>query len=164
MTAARLLVLCVLVALGGGAYFVFAPTPAERLATLTRAARAEATADDVNPAVSADLLSSSQAVAVARRDRLMLAGHGLPAPLFLLVFTTAIVICLNVVVLALALTGWVTLIVGGLVIVIALDLALVVAISDPFVGPMRALPGPIELVCLDLESGRFGPLEDEPPA
>jgi tetratricopeptide (TPR) repeat protein len=34
MTPVRLLVLCVLVALGGVAYWIFAPTPAERLAVL----------------------------------------------------------------------------------------------------------------------------------
>jgi hypothetical protein len=55
-----------------------------------------------------------------------------------------------------SLDDWVTIIIGGLVVLIALDLALVVAISDPFRGPMRVLPTPSEGVLGELEAGRFG--------
>ncbi len=139
------------------------PTAAA-LSQLERVVRADATAPDVATAVSADALAAAEGVAVARRDRLHLSGHGLPAPLFVLAFVSGVVLCLNAVAIAVSLDDWVTIIVGGLVVLIALDLALVVAISDPFRGPMRVMPTPIEAVLGDLEAGRFGTVgaDDEP--
>ena len=101
-------------------------------------------------------LSAAEGVAVSRRDRLNLSGHGLPAPLFILAFVSGVVLCLNAIAIAVNLNDWVAVIVGGLVILIALDLALVLAISDPFRGPMRVLPTPIERLLSELEGGRFG--------
>jgi hypothetical protein len=49
--------------------------------------------------------------------------------------------------------------VGGLVVTVALDLALVVAISDPFRGSMRVVPRPLRAVCAALDEGQFGAWE-----
>ena len=127
------------------------------LSELERAARAEATAPGVRSAVCADLLAAAEGVAVSRRDRLNLSGHGLPAPLFLLTFVSGVVLSLNAIAVAVSLDAWVAVIIGGLVVLIALDLALIVAISDPFRGPMRVLPTPIEAVLGELEAGDYGP-------
>ncbi len=54
----------------------------------------------------------------------------------------------------------VTVVLSGLVVLVALDLALIVAISDPFRDPMRVVPARLEAVCDELESGQFGPLLD----
>lgn len=120
--------------------------------------RSAATAPGVGTAVAADLLSAAEGVAVSRRDRLNLAGHGLPAPLFLLAFVSGVVLCLNAIAVAVSLDDWVAIVIGGLVVLIALDLALVVAISDPFRGSLRVVPRPIEAVLRELEAGRFGSL------
>lgn len=129
---------------------------ATALSQLERDVRADATAPDVLTAVATNALSAAEGVAVARRDRLNLSGHGLPAPLFILAFVSGVVLCLNAIAIAVNLNDWVAVIVGGLVVLIALDLALVVAISDPFRGPMRVLPTPIERLLNELEGGRFG--------
>lgn len=129
---------------------------ADALSALERYARAEATAPPTTDAVAADVIAAAEGVAVARRDRLDLSGHGLPAPLFLLTFVSGVVLCLNAVALAIGLDDWVAVVIVGLIVLIALDLALIVAISDPFLGPMRVLPSPIERLASDLADGRFG--------
>lgn len=137
------------------------PQTASVLSQLERDVRAGATHPGVIVAVSADLLAAAEGVAVSRRDRLNLSGHGLPAPLFLLAFVSGVVLCLNSIAVAVSLDDWVAILIGGLVVSIALDLALVVAISDPFRGPMRVLPTPIEAVLGELEAGRFGAVTDD---
>ncbi len=131
---------------------------AATLSQLERDVRADATAPGVGSAICADLLAAAEGVAVARRDRLNLAGHGLPAPLFLLAFVSGVVLCLNAIAVAVSLDDWVAIVIGGLVALIALDLALVVAISDPFRGSLRVVPSPIEAVLAELNAGHFGPL------
>jgi hypothetical protein len=111
--------------------------------------------------VAADLLAAAEGVALTRRDRLNLSGHGLPAPLFLLAFVSGVVLCLNAIAVAVDLDDWVAIIIGGLIVLIALDLALVVAISDPFRGPMRVLPRPLGGVLDELRAARFGPVLTE---
>lgn len=136
----------------------------DALDALERTARVEATAGDVSTAIAHDVLRAAEGIAVARRDRLNLSGHGLPAPLFILVFIAGVVLSLDAIVLSVGLDGLSGLMVGGLVVLIALDLALIVAISDPFRGPMRALPTPITVVRDDLRRGRFGPLGLDDPS
>ena len=134
---------------------------AAALSQLEAEVRAGATAPGVGIAVSADLLAAAEGVAVSRRDRLNLAGHGLPAPLFLLAFVSGVVLCLNAIAVAVSLDSWVAIIIGGLVVLIALDLALVLAISDPFRGSLRVVPTPIEAVLGELDTGRFGLVEGD---
>lgn len=45
---------------------------------------------------------------------------------------------------------------GGIVITIALDLALLVAISVPFTGSLAVRPATLEHILEDLETGRYG--------
>ena len=129
---------------------------ASALSELEHDVRATATGPDVGTAVTADLLAAAEGVAISRRDRLNLAGHGLPAPLFILAFVSGVVLCLNAIAVTVSLDGWVVIVIGGLVVLIALDLALVVAISDPFRGSLRVVPRPLEEVQRELEAGRFG--------
>lgn len=131
------------------------------LSRLEREVRADATTPDVGSAVSAAVLTATEGLAVSRRDRLNLSGHGLPAPLFLLAFVSGVVLCLNAIAMAVSLEDGVAIIIGGLVVLIALDLALVVAISDPFRGPLRVVPDAIEAVVDELEAGRFGPIDSD---
>jgi hypothetical protein len=132
------------------------PRAADALSRLEQDVRADATAPGRATAVTADLLAAAEGVAVARSDRLNLSGHGLPAPLFLLAFVSGVVLCLNAIAVAAGPDDWVAVVIGGLIVLIALDLALIVSISDPFRGPMRVLPTPIDNVLQQLESGRFG--------
>ncbi len=133
------------------------PRAADALSRLERDVRADATTPGTATAVTADLLAAAEGVAVSRRDRLNLSGHGLPAPLFLLAFVSGVVLCLNAIAVAVGLDDWGAIIIGGLIVLIALDLALIVSISDPFRGPMRVLPTPIERILGELERNVFGP-------
>lgn len=138
-----------------------APVAAGALDVLELDVRSEATAEEVRTAVSDDLLRAAENLAVARRNRLNLSGHGLPAPLFILVFVAGVVLTLDAVFLASGRDGLAMVVVAGLVVLIALDLALIVAISDPFRGPMRALPTQVITLLDELEAGRFGPLTSD---
>jgi len=131
---------------------------AEALAVLGRNVRADATATGIASAVTADVLAALEALAVARRDRLNLSGSGLPVPLFLLTFVSGVVLCLDAVAVVIDPVGWEAVLIAGLVVVVALDLALIVAISDAFRGPMQIGPLPIEAVLNDIETGLFGPV------
>lgn len=134
----------------------------DSLLQLEHEVRSDATQSGIHTAVALDVLDAAQGLAVARRGRLALAGHGLPAPLFLLVFISGVVLCLNAIAVVVGVHGPVSVVLAGLVILVALDLALIVAISDPFRGPMRVVPARLEAVCADLRSGRFGPVETDP--
>ena len=130
----------------------------DALLQLEQDVRVDATNAGVHPAVTLDVLDAAQGLAVARRGRLALTGHGVPAPLFLLVFVSGIVLCLNAIAVVVGIHGPVSVALAGLVVLVALDLALIVAISDPFRGPMRVVPARLEAVCADLRSRRFGPI------
>ncbi len=138
------------------------PPTVDKLMDLQREVRDLACQPEVSEAVSAELASAATEVATGRRDRLNLAGHGLPAPLFLLSFVSGVVVCLGAVSLAVNLDSWVAAIVGGLVVTVALDLALVVAISDPFRGSMRVVPRPLRAAHSSLENGQFGTCAEVP--
>lgn len=132
------------------------PETVARLMDVQREVRDLACGPEVSGAVASELALSATEVATTRRDRLSLAGHGLPAPLFLLALVAGVVLCISAVALAVNLDSWVAAIVGGLVVTVALDLALVVAISDPFRGSMRVLPHPLTAVCEAIQRGQFG--------
>ncbi len=130
----------------------------DALLRLEQDVRADATNQGVHPAVTLDVLDAAQGLAVARRGRLALTGHGVPAPLFLLVVVSGIVLCLNAIAVVVGIHGPVSVALAGLVVLVALDLALIVAISDPFRGPMRVVPARLHAVCADLRSGHIGPI------
>jgi hypothetical protein len=48
------------------------------------------------------------------------------------------------------------LLIGGLIVLIAFDLALLVAIGTPFNGPLKVAPRPLERMLDHLEAGRYG--------
>lgn len=130
----------------------------EALDQLEHDVREDATTGEVRNAVTDDLLRAAEGLAIARRYRLNLAGHGLPVPLFVLVFTAGVILSINAIAIASARSGFAVFTVFGLVLLIALDLALILALSDPFRGPMRADPASIETVLNDLENERYGAL------
>ena len=135
-------------------------TPATRshLDALEQRVRAAATAPDVRTAVSDELLRAAEGLAIARRYRLNLAGHGLPSPLFVLVFTSGVVLSISAVAIAGARSGIAVLVAFGLILLIALDLALILALSDPFRGPMCADATGMQIVLADLDNERYGPI------
>lgn len=132
------------------------PTTHDHMTRLQGRIRAIAADREVAPTVSGDLTKAADAISVMRADRCNVARHDLPAPLFVLAFVAGIVLVLTTVALALRLEGGDAIVLGGIVVTIALDLALLVAISVPFTGSLGVRPGPLEHVRQDLETGRYG--------
>ena len=140
------------------------PTTRSQLDALEQQVRGAATAPDVRTAVSEELLRAAEGLAIARRYRLNLAGHGLPSPLFVLVFTSGVVLSISAVAIAGAHSGIAVLVAFGLILLIALDLALILALSDPFRGPMCADATSMQIVLADLDDERYGPIAPPEPA
>ena len=113
---------------------------------------------DVPASVSNDLTSAADAIAVTRAERLNAAARDLPTPLFLLAFLSGVVLTLNAIVLALHLDHAYGLAIGGIVALIPLDLALLLAIAMPFNGELRVEGHALVRVLHNLTRGRYGPL------
>ena len=133
-----------------------APATHDRMTALQYRVRAIAADREVAPTVAGDLTSAADAISVNRADRCNVARHDLPPPLFALTFVAGIVLVLTTVALALRLEQADAIVLGGIVVTIALDLALLVAISAPFTGSIGVTPGPLEHVLHDLETERYG--------
>ena len=103
-----------------------------------------------------DLLAAVDALVSLRRDRLSRASRYLPPALLLLAFVSGVVLCLDAVIIALPYGGWEGLTVGGVVVVTALSLALVVAISAPYRGTLSVDPRPIEAAAEQVAMGDLG--------
>ena len=80
----------------------------------------------------------------------------MPPALLLLAFASGVVLCLDAVLIALPHQSWVGVAIGGLVVITALALALVVAVSAPYRGTISVDPLPIATV---LEEVRRGDLD-----
>ena len=79
----------------------------------------------------------------ARAERVQIARSELPPALFVLTFISGVVLNLDAISLTLQHETLLAIVIGGLVLVIALDLALVVAIGAPFRGSLRVDSRPV---------------------
>jgi hypothetical protein len=129
----------------------------DRMGILQYRIRHIAAEPDVPGSVSSDLTTTADAIAVTRSDRLNAAARDVPTPLFLLAFLSGVALALNAIVLALHLDRSFAVAIGGIVTLIPLDLALLLAIALPFGGDLRVEAGPLARVLADLEGGRYGP-------
>ncbi len=118
----------------------------DALAQLFRRTREVVTTPQVSPVTGADILSSVDTMVALRRDRLSAAGRTMPPALLLLAFVSGVVLCLDAVLIALPHQQWVGIAVGGIVVVTALALALIVAVSAPYRGSISVDPLPIVIV------------------
>jgi hypothetical protein len=130
----------------------------DRMSELQHRVRGIAAEPDVPASVSNDLTTAADAIAVTRAERLNAAAPDLPAPLFLLAFFSGVVLTLNAVVLALHLDPAHGLAIAGIVALIPLDLALLLAIAMPFKGDLRVEGHALVRVLDNLTRGRYGPL------
>ena len=118
--------------------------------------RTIATDGDLSHPLTADLLKAADALAVARADRLNAAGHDLSTPLFGLAFLSGVMLAINSIAVSLRFEPGYVLLIGGLIVLIALDLALLVTIGSPFNGPLKVKPRPLQRMLDHLEAGRYG--------
>jgi hypothetical protein len=100
----------------------------------------------------------SPKIAVTRSERLNAAARDLPTPLFLLAFLSGVVLAINAVVLSLHLDHAYSLAIAGIVALIPLDLALLLAIAMPFKGDLHVEGHALVRVLENVRRGRYGPL------
>jgi hypothetical protein len=130
----------------------------DRMSELQYRVRAIAAESDVPASVADDLTTAADAIAVTRSERLNAAARDLPTPLFLLALLSGVVLALNAIVLALELDRAYGLAIAGIVALIPLDLALLLAIAMPFKGDLRVEGHALVRILENLERGRYGPL------
>jgi len=128
----------------------------DRMSELQYRVRGVAAEPNVPASVSNDLTTAADAVAVTRAERLNAAARDLPTPLFLLAFLSGVVLTLNAIVLALHLDH--ALAIAGIVALIPLDLALLLAIAMPIKGDLLVEGHALVRVLDNLTRGRYGPL------
>jgi hypothetical protein len=133
-------------------------TTHDRMSALQYRVRHSAAEPEVPASVSADLTTAADAIAVTRSNRLNAAARDLPRPLFLLASVSGVALAINAVVLALHVDRGYSLAIAGIVAIIPLDLALLLAIAAPFGGDLRVDAHPLARVLGNLEVGRYGPL------
>jgi hypothetical protein len=130
----------------------------DRMSDLQYRVRGIAAEPDVPASVAEDLTTAADAIAVTRSERLNAAARDLPTPLFLLAFLSGVVLAINAVVLSLHLDHAYSLAIVGIVALIPLDLALLLAIAMPFKGDLHVEGHALVRVLENLRRGRYGPL------
>ncbi len=123
------------------------------LGELERTVRAEATGPGVTTATSSELLASLDALTTARRDRFAAAGRRFLGLVLGLLVVSGLALVADAVALTLRFGRRVATLVAGLVAVVAMSIATILAISAPFRGSFTVLPGPIRQVVVDLDAG-----------
>lgn len=127
-----------------------------KLRRLERTVRTEASAKAIGSAQAGELLTSVDALSSLRRQRLAHATNQLPDGYLLVVLMSGLALVANSAALAIAHRGRVAMLTGGLVVVVALALALLIAISSPFAGGFVVGGGPIDAVRANIEEGAIG--------
>ncbi len=125
------------------------------LAQLERSVRLEAASTQLGSAQAGELLGSLDALTSARRQRLAAAGHHLPGFYVAVVAISGLALVVNSSAVGLAGRRRPALLTGGLVAVVGLALALLFAVSAPFLGGFVVSGGPVDQVIADLSNGVF---------
>jgi hypothetical protein len=131
------------------------PATSHALAKLENVARAQAARPGLPVSASSELLADLDALTSDRRDRLAAASRELPVLYVAVLVVAAAVLITNATVLTLR-SGWrAGLPVGGLVVVIGLSMALLLALGTPWRGSITVSGQPIDAVARDLTTGYF---------
>ena len=93
-----------------------------------------------------------------RRERLATSAHEMPVLYLVVVVAAGLALVVNAAALAVDRHHRVAWLTAGLVVVVALVVALLLAITSPFRGGFIADGTPIDVVTVDLEDGFFSPL------
>lgn len=127
----------------------------DAVAQLERRTRANAAAPGVSSTQATELLGALDAVTSARRQRLATAHNDLPALYVAVVALAGLALIANSSALALNDRRRLSVLPVGLVAVVGVSIALLLAIGSPFRGAFVASHYPIDQVVADLQSGGF---------
>ena len=131
------------------------PQTADALADLERAVRTAAADPAVGSPGSSELLAAVDEVSTGRRGRLADGARDLPALYIVVLIVAGLALVANAGAIVSSISRRGTLLVASLTIVVALSLALLVAITGPYRGPLVVSGAPIDAVIGDLRSGFF---------
>ncbi len=126
------------------------------LGRLERTVRTEAAGKDVGSAQAGELLGALDSLTSLRRQRLAAGANELPDLYLIVVLMSGLALVANSAALALGHPGRFAALTTGLVVVVALALALLIAISSPFEGGFVANGGPLDAIRDALHAGSFG--------
>jgi hypothetical protein len=127
------------------------------LGDLERAVRSEAAGSGLGSAQAGELLGAVDSVTSVRRERLATSAHEMAVLYLIVVVAAGLALVINAAALTVdrhARVAWLT---AGLVVVVALVVALLLAITSPFRGGFIADSTPIDVVTTDLDDGGFTP-------
>lgn len=141
----------------GGAYERESPDPtvSASLGRLEALVRSRAATQGVPSPVSAELLGALDALVGARRERIGAASMTIPLGYVTVVAAAGMALVANVALLSSHVGRRGMVLTGGLVVVVALVLTLLVGISAPFAGPLTVDHHGIDRVLADLGDGFF---------
>lgn len=125
------------------------------LSELERRTRASAAAPDISTPHATELLDSLDGLTLARRQRLADSQHDLPFLYIAVVAVAGLALIANASVLTHNDSRRLAYLPAGLVAVVGLAIALLLAIGSPFNGAFIASGYPIDQVIVDLQSGKF---------
>ncbi|WP_421118706.1 hypothetical protein ACE2AJ_15255 [Aquihabitans daechungensis] len=131
------------------------PETIAALTKLERTVRAESVSTTLGSAQAGELLTSLDALTSLRRQRLAHATNQLPEGYLIVVLASGLALVANSAALAVAQRRRVAMLTTGLVVVVSLSLALLIAISSPFEGGFVVDGSPIDAVRSNIESGMF---------
>jgi hypothetical protein len=124
---------------------------------LEEAVRIQAARPEVGAQTRTELLSALDALTSERRLRLAAAGHSIPDFYAVLVVFTGLALIVNTAVVGSRGTLRASLVTTGLIVVIALSIALLFALLTPWRGAIEVSGHPIDAVIKDLNTGYFHP-------
>jgi hypothetical protein len=107
--------------------------------------------------VADSMQTSVTTMTESRRERVVIASQSLPFALFVLSIIAGLALIVNAIIASLRAGPVYAVIALGIVILVGLDLAAILAISAPFRGPFTASTQPIEQIVTELGSGRYLP-------
>ncbi|MEJ6510887.1 MAG: branched-chain amino acid ABC transporter substrate-binding protein [Actinomycetota bacterium] len=111
----------------------------------------------VDSATSNAMEESMAELTNIRRDLLSIAGTEMPIELLLLSTIAGFALIINALFVALRSGGNIVYVAFGIILIVALDLALVVGISAPFRGPFKVDAGPVATMASEVQSGLYLP-------
>jgi hypothetical protein len=131
------------------------PATRTALVDLERVVRVEAAGPELGSAQAGELLGAVDSVTSLRRERLATSAHQMPVLYLGVVIAAGLALVVNAAALAVdrhARVAWLT---AGLVVVIALVIALLLGITSPFRGGFVADSTPVDVVIVDLGDDGF---------
>ena len=131
------------------------PETLNALAELERRTRAGAATPGISAPHATELLDSLDGLTSARRQRLAASHHDLPVLYIAVVGLAGLALVANASMLTVNDTRRLTYLPAGLIAVVGVAMALLLAIGSPFEGGFIASGYPIDQVIADLQAGRF---------